>query len=144
MEELFYTYHVDLFIVGHIHAYERFFFYFQSHVKLKRYSFDKSFYFAFRTYPIYQNRSTGRSYDNPKSTVYMTVGTGGNVERRSTQWVSAEWSAFTYDKEWGYSIMSFSQSPNQDILEWKFYEINTNQVVDSFVLRKDKPNKNNT
>jgi hypothetical protein len=117
MEELFHTYHVDMFIVGHIHAYER-------------------------TYPIYQNRSTSRHYDNPKSTVYMTVGTGGNVERRTTQWVPAEWSAFTYDKEWGYSIMSFSQSETQDILEWKFYGINKNQLVDSFALRKDRPDNN--
>jgi hypothetical protein len=72
------------------------------------------------------------------------VGTGGNVERRTTQWVSAEWSAFTYDKEWGYSIMTFSQTENHDILEWKFYEINTQQVIDTFVLRKDRSQKNAT
>jgi len=116
VEELFYRYYVDIFIVGHVHAYER-------------------------CYPTYQNTRTSTSYDNPPSTVYITIGSAGNTEGLSQNWVSPvpSWSATVYDKSYGYGLMNIYDDDytKQHVANWTFFRSKDNGVQDNVVITKN-------
>jgi len=115
-EELFNQYNVDLYIAGHVHAYER-------------------------TYPTYQNKSTTYNYTNPKSPVYIVVGTAGSTEGQMHQWYEPkpEWSLIRIDKNFGFAIMDVYQEKNKNILDWKFITSRDDVLKDQFQIVKTIP-----
>jgi len=55
VEKLFLQNKVDIFVVGHVHSYER-------------------------TWPMYSNKAVSNNYNNPTAPVYLIVGCAGNEE----------------------------------------------------------------
>lgn len=113
VEELFHTYHVDLYICGHVHAYER-------------------------MYPIYQDVKVTSSYDNPQATTFIVIGDAGNVEGLSKSWLSEtpDWLAYRYDEDFGYAHL---QVENATALHWNFYRSSDSTLMDQFTLTRSAP-----
>eukprot|EP01096_Ripella_sp_DP13-Kostka_P007504 TRINITY_DN2732_c0_g1_i2.p1 TRINITY_DN2732_c0_g1~~TRINITY_DN2732_c0_g1_i2.p1 ORF type:complete len:446 (-),score=161.00 TRINITY_DN2732_c0_g1_i2:59-1396(-) len=109
-EDTFYKYHVDLFVVGHVHSYER-------------------------TYPVYKDLNIEKSYNNPKYTTYIVVGCAGNKEGLEdlTRNVTAKWSAKQYWQDQGYGILNVTDTQ----LAWNFYRSTDGTLEDSFVITKN-------
>lgn len=115
-EEILYRYKVDLVLTGHVHAYER-------------------------MWPVYRNKSTGYNYDDPKSPVYIVVGTAGSTEGQFHIWVDPqpEWSVIRIDKHFGFAIMEVYQKDNKNILEWRFLTSKEGDIKDKMILTKTIP-----
>jgi hypothetical protein len=105
IEDLLHEYGVQLFIVGHHHAYER-------------------------TYPVYQNKAQSQSYTAPDATTYLVVGSAGCEEGISTDWRSTppSWLAHRFPEQatssepgWGYGIAEFYT----DRLHWSFMRVDS-------------------
>eukprot|EP01094_Clydonella_sp_ATCC50884_P023659 TRINITY_DN5732_c0_g1_i2.p1 TRINITY_DN5732_c0_g1~~TRINITY_DN5732_c0_g1_i2.p1 ORF type:complete len:486 (-),score=132.00 TRINITY_DN5732_c0_g1_i2:291-1694(-) len=114
-EELFHNYHVDLYMDGHIHAYER-------------------------NYPIYNNTVCGsftrEEYFRPACTAYVIAGAAGNTEGHyRTDWDPnpPAWSAFIYDKDFGYAVVSVS---GYSELLWEWRRATDDKVMDTFKIVK--------
>ncbi|EFA77915.1 hypothetical protein PPL_08556 [Heterostelium album PN500] len=107
-DPLFQKYNVDIFIAGHTHAYER-------------------------TYPVYENKVMG-SFEEPKGTVYIAVGVGGNWEGLDPLFdpFKPEWSAHRHTYL-GYGILNVV---NQTHINWEFNRAIDNKVSDSFWMNK--------
>lgn len=103
-EPLFNKYGVNLYVCGHVHAYER-------------------------TFPVYQGSVKG-TYSNPGATTYLIPGSMGNIEGLDTDWGSStKWSAFRYSDDYGYGILNMNKN-----ITWEWYRATNNQLVDKFVL----------
>jgi hypothetical protein len=109
VEDLFHKYDVDLWLCGHVHAYERIF-------------------------PVYRN-ATERSYHDPSGLPQLVVGGPGNIEGFTSRWVSPdpEWLAYRSSNETGLGVLTFSD-PNT--MTWEYYSTERNVVIDSFTLTK--------
>jgi predicted phosphodiesterase len=120
MEDLFYKYGVDLFLTGHVHAYER-------------------------MYPTYANSATSQDYNNPTATTYVIAGAAGNTEGlsndKNSSWnsPSPNWSAHRYGEGFGYGMLSFwdNSSTQQHYAQWQFFRSLDNGVEDEFTITKD-------
>eukprot|EP01104_Vermistella_antarctica_P000670 TRINITY_DN10804_c0_g1_i1.p1 TRINITY_DN10804_c0_g1~~TRINITY_DN10804_c0_g1_i1.p1 ORF type:complete len:459 (+),score=90.52 TRINITY_DN10804_c0_g1_i1:37-1377(+) len=113
-EGLFKKYSVDLYVMGHVHAYER-------------------------MYPVYNNTVTSTSYVNPTDTVHIVNGAGGN-EEGPTVYLSqmptgAPWLAHRYSG-WGYAKLNI---PNATTLEWTFIRASDGGVEDTMTITKTAP-----
>jgi len=110
-EPLFSKYEVDLFIAGHVHAYER-------------------------QYPVFNNTVTGTSYVNPKSTVHIITGAAGNIEWHTNTYQSPlpSWNAFLDDVDFGFGTITVF---NDTHLLWQWVEADNGAVKDEFYLVKD-------
>jgi len=120
MEDLFYKYQVDLFLVGHIHAYER-------------------------CYPTYNNVAVSTSYVNPSAPTYVVLGTGGNTEglsnTQNSSWNNPppSWSAHRYGEDWGFGWLTISVDTEnqQNLANWRFYRAGDGGLEDEFTIVKD-------
>jgi hypothetical protein len=110
LEDVLYTYKVDLVIGAHKHEYER-------------------------GWAIYKERAY-KSYHNPKAPVYILNGAGGNREGFSPYLRGPpDWIVFR-THQWGYNVITVH---NATTLTCHFYENAHNQLVDSFTIVKDAP-----
>jgi hypothetical protein len=130
---------VDLFIVGHVHAYER-------------------------QWPIYRNSIYGHQTDmhrivNAGAPIYIVTGAAGCVEGErsfacavqsntarvsrfrsglsnpnNTNWVPAPWTATRYGDDYGFSMLHVL---NSTALYWEFFRSGDGGLQDYFYLIKD-------
>ncbi|GAM22622.1 hypothetical protein SAMD00019534_057970, partial [Acytostelium subglobosum LB1] len=110
LEHVFYMYNVDLYITGHAHAYER-------------------------TLPMLKGKAEYGTYDAPRATVHMVIGTGGNQEGPDGGWdePAPAWSVGERLLDTGYGIFDFTNSTH---LHYSFVNATTNEVRDEFWLTK--------
>ncbi|EFA83061.1 metallophosphoesterase domain-containing protein [Heterostelium album PN500] len=111
LEYLLFEYNVDLFIGGHAHSYER-------------------------TLPVYAgNVANYGTYDAPKATVHLVVGTGGCQEGPDPGWQQPApiWSTGERLLDVGYGVVSFA---NNTHLQYQFINTTSNTVRDEFWLTK--------
>eukprot|EP01088_Endostelium_zonatum_P004415 TRINITY_DN15659_c0_g1_i1.p1 TRINITY_DN15659_c0_g1~~TRINITY_DN15659_c0_g1_i1.p1 ORF type:complete len:439 (+),score=58.89 TRINITY_DN15659_c0_g1_i1:2-1318(+) len=110
IEDLLHKNEVDLFLCGHVHAYER-------------------------TYPVYKNKTVQESYHsyNKKGIVVITAGAAGDIEGLSHGWVKAEWSAVRYGKRETYGLLHVLSDSR---LQWDLYESTTNKLFDTITITK--------
>jgi len=115
MEDIFMKYKVDLYLAGHVHAYER-------------------------NYPIYDNQRVQDNYINPTAPVHIVSGSGGSIEGLTnlTAKPAQEWTAFRY---WNSTGVGFLTVHNSTTLQWDFIESESGMVLDSFVLVKNTATK---
>jgi len=109
-EELFHQFGVDMFLCGHVHAYER-------------------------TWPVYRNQTVQKNYVNPKGLVTLTAGAAGDIEGLSKSWLDPrpDWSALVYSLRETYGLLHVVSDKE---LKWELYESKGNTVVDQFTLIK--------
>jgi len=110
-EALFVKYNVDLYICGHVHAYER-------------------------MWPVYDSKRQQKNYTDPKVPVYLIAGNAGNVEGHTSDWdiITPDYLAFRNDDEYGYGILDVI---NSTTLSWVLHSANNNSVIDSIQLIKN-------
>jgi len=109
VEEMFHKYGVDMFICGHVHAYER-------------------------TWPVYQNQRVGTDYNNPKGIVHITVGNAGNTEQTDNAWnvPLTPWSAHVWHAGYGFGVLDITRTT----ITWTMYRAFDNGVEDQFTIVK--------
>ena len=110
LEELFYTFGVDLVLFGHCHSYER-------------------------SWPMYKGEVLARDYNNPKGPVYITSGTTGNQYVTDTISNKKKWSAFLMSEtqKEGFGRLEML---NDTHLSWKYFLTSNHKVIDSIVIEK--------
>jgi len=109
-EKYFHDYHVDLYLNGHIHAYER-------------------------LYPVYDGQVVSTNYDQPHATTYITNGAAGNIEgHQQSHWKLQNFTAYYNDMDWGVSLINIY---NDTHLEFEFVSSANNEVVDKIWLIRD-------
>jgi len=109
LEDLFYSYQVDLVVSGHNHNYER-------------------------SYPTYQRKRVSSSYENPTAPVYIVVGSAGRGLDSPFRVPAPEWSV----KEsrivaYGFGVVSTTMNQS---LTWEWINAYTAQVQDSFTITR--------
>ncbi|KAK5580708.1 hypothetical protein RB653_000732 [Dictyostelium firmibasis] len=108
LEYLLYKYNVDLFISGHCHAYEK-------------------------SSPVYKNKVMG-SYQDPKATVHVVIGTGGNKGGQLEEWYELQpWTNGFKSSLNGYGLLNVL---NSTTLKWEFIANINNSLIDEFYLTK--------
>ncbi|EGC38724.1 hypothetical protein DICPUDRAFT_86395 [Dictyostelium purpureum] len=108
IEDLLYQYNVDLYLAGHQHAEEY-------------------------SVPVYKGKNTG-SFDEPKATVHITVGTGGNADGSIAGWQSRPtWAGGERTVSPGFAMLTFYNSTS---LGYKFVANVNNTIIDEFTLTK--------
>ena len=107
-EELFYEFNVDLYISGHIHAYER-------------------------QYAVYKEKVTSKDYLNPLSTIYFVAGMAGNVEGHEKLESKKDYTAVYNDDQYGVSQVSVL---NDTHLLWEFIGADDHSIIDSVMIKK--------
>jgi len=108
MEGIFNDNGVDLFVAGHVHAYER-------------------------QYPVLGG-VVEKTYDNPRGTTHIVVGSGGNTEGITTSWSGwPEFAAARVDDDWGFGILDVQSASS---LTWTFYKASTGEVGDQVTLTR--------
>ncbi|KAN0022032.1 hypothetical protein ACTFIU_004186 [Dictyostelium citrinum] len=108
LENLLYKYNVDMFISGHTHSSER-------------------------TLPTYNGQPMG-TYSNPKATIHITVGTGGNSEGNQHHWYPQPvWSSGYRISDNGFGLMNFI---NSTTLSWQFVANINNTIIDEIFITK--------
>jgi len=112
IESLLYTYKVDLFLCGHVHAYER-------------------------MYPTYNNLVQQANYNNPNVTTYIVAGNAGNIEGHTTHWKleTPEYLAFRNDQDYGYGILDIF---NETTLSWSMYAATNKTMLDHIDLVRQR------
>jgi hypothetical protein len=108
IEDLLYDAHADLYISGHVHAYERFL-------------------------PMYRSEATDRTYDSPRGITSVIVGHAGNIEGHACSWEKLpEYEAVRTCEGFGYSRMTV----NSTHLEFNMYFSDSDQLEDRFTITK--------
>ncbi len=107
-EHLFHRYNVDLYVSGHIHAYER-------------------------MWPMLKEKVTTKDYLNPLSTIYMVAGMAGNKEGHNTELPPKNYSAFWNAKDYGVTTMTVM---NDTHLLWEFIGAENGTVLDKVWIKK--------
>lgn len=114
LEPLFEKYHVDLYLAGHVHSYER-------------------------MSPIHRNQAHP-GYVNPKYTTYVVHGSSGNEESHSKEPVfnathpPPEWTEHYDFKHLGVGVLTIH---NRSCLSWEFLQAPDRMSRDSFTLTSD-------
>jgi len=108
-EGLLRKYKVDLFLAGHVHAYER-------------------------QYPVYNATRMG-TYADPGATVHMVVGTGGDTEGHQSYdgKPRPSWHAEDNDTDFGFGVLKVTDAKT---LSWQFLRASDGSVADSFTLTR--------
>jgi len=109
-EDMFHQHHVDLYVCGHVHNYER-------------------------SYPVFNGSRTSASYVDPSSTVHVVIGNAGCPEGISHHFdpVKPEWSAYRYDNGTGYGLLTVDGATS---LKWEFFASRENKLHDTFTITK--------
>jgi hypothetical protein len=107
IEDLIYKYNVNLLFSAHKHNYERF-------------------------WPVYQSVPE-KTYTNPRATVHIVNGAGGNREGFAGFHDPIEPASVTRLDVWGYGLLTVY---NDTTLEYSFNDPVSGNVLDSFVLTR--------
>ena len=110
-EQMFHKHKVDIAITGHIHAYER-------------------------TAPVYLGKVVEDTKVTDRATVYLLQGSSGNREGNKGQYPDdpsayEDWSKVRLT-DVGYAVMTVSPTT----LDWKFFNSETNELLDQFSLQR--------
>lgn len=110
VEDMFHQYNVDIYLCGHVHAYER-------------------------HYPIYRNQYV-KSYNNPTGLTGVVIGCAGNIEGHQNKWVDPipGYCAVHNGDDYGYGILRVHNDTN---LQWTFYTAGNSTIADDFMLYKE-------
>jgi predicted phosphodiesterase len=113
-EDIMHEEKVDVFMAGHVHAYER-------------------------CYPIYKANLTSTDYGNVKGgVIHITNGDAGSIEGRIAVFQNVTWSVTNYRGDFGYGIMTTSSDELTHSLTWKFFSSSDDILRDSFTTTKSK------
>ncbi len=113
-EDIMHEEKVDIFVAGHVHAYER-------------------------MYPVYKSNVTSTDYNNVNGgTIHIVNGAAGSIEGRIAVWQSVSWSANHFLGDFGYGIMRTSSDDTKLSLTWEFYSSYDNILRDSFTTTKPR------
>ncbi|CAH1253830.1 ACP7 [Branchiostoma lanceolatum] len=112
IEELFQRYHVDVYVCGHNHQYER-------------------------SWPVSDGNVTAKNYNNPAATVYIVTGAAGNPEGNDPTYVPGfmvPWRAnYSWTVKTGWTLMEV----NSSALAFSYiHSADSSRVVDSFTITK--------
>ena len=108
-EALFEQHGVDVYITGHVHAYER-------------------------SFPISSGKKTGESYVNPFGIVHLVHGCAGNREKHSQLDDVQPYSAYRNSKDFGFSTFS----ANRTTISWEFRRAGDGALDDAVQIVKDR------
>jgi acid phosphatase type 7 len=113
VEGLFERYHVDFYLCGHKHAYER-------------------------SYPVYAGAVPNTSYTDPQHTVHLLSGAGGQDEGHDSYGARSGvgWSAVVDTTHWGHGVLSI-RSATEAI--WTELDAADGSAFDSVTIRKRSP-----
>jgi len=108
IEPLFIKYHVDVYLCGHQHMYER-------------------------VYPVVNGtvKQKGNEFKNPGATIHVNQATGGVFTDLSYIDPQPDWSA-ARNSEWGYGKFSASNT----VFHYEFIHQDSGEIVDQFTLTK--------
>ncbi|KAF2075454.1 hypothetical protein CYY_003235 [Polysphondylium violaceum] len=108
LEKLLMKYNVDIYLSGHTHSYER-------------------------SLPVYNGQVLG-TYEAPKATIHLTVGTGGNKEGPDRDWLAAPvWSNGPRFSGTGFGTLNVI---NSQTIQWDFIDNESNTAMDSITITK--------
>eukprot|EP01089_Gocevia_fonbrunei_P002093 TRINITY_DN1207_c0_g2_i1.p1 TRINITY_DN1207_c0_g2~~TRINITY_DN1207_c0_g2_i1.p1 ORF type:complete len:431 (+),score=86.79 TRINITY_DN1207_c0_g2_i1:104-1396(+) len=109
-EDLFHEFKVDMYLCGHVHAYER-------------------------TWPVYRNQTVQKNYNDPQALVTLTAGAAGDIEGMSNGWLDPipDWSVLHNGIRETYGMLHIVSDTE---LKWELFDSKTNGVVDQFTLTK--------
>ncbi|PVD20925.1 hypothetical protein C0Q70_19088 [Pomacea canaliculata] len=115
LEDVLNQQRVDVVIAGHNHQYER-------------------------SYPVYQEKATQKNYTNPQAPVYIVNGAAGNPEFNDPTFMpDVEWRAnYQVTMSTGFLLMT----PSATQLNFAYVMSDKNDIVDSFVIVRDRAWKN--
>lgn len=110
-EPIFHQYHVDLYISGHVHAYER-------------------------IYPIYDNNITSYNYTKAGATIHLVTGAAGCIEGHEHYDAKTihNYTAYYDEVNWGVSKLSIV---NDTHINWQFIHSDDGYVGDEIWVVKD-------
>lgn len=109
VEDLFYTYQVDVFFCGHQHSYER-------------------------QWPVYRTVPE-KTYNNPRATTYIVNGAAGNTEGHTGYpSTTPDWNAAYNNKDYGYGMLTIHDS---NTLHWGFYKSADDSLIDEVTLHRE-------
>jgi len=122
LEQLFKDHHVDLYMMGHVHSYERF-------------------------HPVYNNTAkcdsvctnTTNTYHNPEYPVHIVNGAGGCEEGLSPGFKYHHIlpsSAKVFYEDYGYGVLDATKQHNSLVLNWKFFAATKDELVDEMTIIK--------
>merc|ERR1712183_565997 len=116
-EPLFQEFGVDVYLTGHLHNYER-------------------------TWPVYNGTIEQQTYDKPKSTVHVVIGSAGDDEGLTDRWqkTTPAWSAVREGEHVGYAEMVFA---NASTLPFNYRNAASGSIIDSFTLTKARGEQEN-
>lgn len=110
-EAMYKNYSVGVSMCGHIHNYER-------------------------TFPVYNNRTSTQSYDNPPTPFYLVNGAAGNREgQASFESTTDDWSAKRL-MNIGYMMFTLSRNASTDVMDMEFIASGSREVLDAVTLTK--------
>jgi len=109
-ESLFEEYHVDFYLCGHKHAYER-------------------------SYPVFTNAVSSTSYDDPAHTVHLLSGAGGQDEGHDSYSPkpSVAWSAHVDSSHWGHGVLAI-RSATEAV--WTELDAASGDAIDTITVTK--------
>lgn len=111
IEDVYMKGQVDCVLVGHLHNYER-------------------------TYPVFKENCTARSYKNAPTPFYLINGAAGNREGNTVPSLRAPWSVAASSKI-GYQWMEFSRGAGEARFSSAFRDSQTNDLLDYVEASKD-------
>jgi len=113
-EPLFLKYNVDLYMSGHVHAYER-------------------------QYPVCNGALQQSNYVNPTCPVHIVNGAAGNIEGHTGFGSQRDWNAYRNSADYGFGMLTVF---NSTTLQWQFFRASDNGLDDAFTLIQDShPNQ---
>lgn len=114
-EPLFQEFGVDVYLTGHVHNYER-------------------------TFPVFNGTAKQRSYDNPKATVHVVIGSAGDDEGLTDRWqkTTPAWSVAREGEHVGYAEMVFA---NASTLTFNYRNAANGSLIDYFSITKTRAEK---
>ena len=110
-EYLFNHYHVDIYMVGHVHSYER-------------------------TYPVFQNL-----LDKDATVYIVNGGAGNVEGLTPTEnYHKSSWSAHICNSDQGYGVLSTDFDAKELQLKWQYFRASDDGLEDELVLTKKRVN----
>eukprot|EP00009_Paramoeba_aestuarina_P012490 CAMPEP_0201531954 /NCGR_PEP_ID=MMETSP0161_2-20130828/49083_1 /ASSEMBLY_ACC=CAM_ASM_000251 /TAXON_ID=180227 /ORGANISM="Neoparamoeba aestuarina, Strain SoJaBio B1-5/56/2" /LENGTH=474 /DNA_ID=CAMNT_0047935123 /DNA_START=60 /DNA_END=1484 /DNA_ORIENTATION=- len=112
IEDKLYDNNVDMYINGHVHAYER-------------------------LYPVYKYEVDPNGYNNPRFVTPLVIGNAGCLEGVSSFTTDQpDYVAYRNNRAWGYGILTITDEEN---LTLQAFEADDNSLLDEFTLNRQYP-----
>jgi len=104
---MFQKYHVDIYMSGHVHGYER-------------------------MWPLCSGVVSSKSYVNATCPIHIVNGAAGNIEGHSGYGPATDYLAYKNGNDYGFGILDVQTTT----LRWSFYRSLDNQLDDSVEITK--------